>query len=663
MRELLRDYGFAFVAWRATWELALRTGYFARRLPERPLPEKTARIARAPFFLPADLRTLAPHVANPEGAIMRAEEICGGRFTWFQHHRHAMGLPPPWFSAPGQTEAWPHDRHWSRIPELSRDHGDIKWIWELSRFGFTYPLARAYALARETRYAEIFWLLVDDWIAHNPPERGPHWRCAQEMSLRLLAWIFGLYAFADDQAATPERQRRLTEMIWAHAAHIEKVHWYAARCQRNNHAISEAVGLLTVGLSLPFHPRSTIWKERGLQHLVRAIRQQIYPDGAYIQHSMNYARLVVQLLTWTFSLARAATITLPETLMTRAKALLEFLLAMQDRTSGHLPNYGPNDGTLLLPLADCEYRDFRPALHALGRQLGLDCGFGSGPWEEEAAWLNGPPQMPPALPDRKRTFSDGGYYRLAGEGTFAVIRCATYRDRPHQADMLHGDIWYKGYNVLIDAGTYSYNAPAPWDRHFTSTGTHNTVSVDATDQMRRGARFLWFRWTQGRVLEERKTTYGALFKGEHDGYPEVVHRRSVYVKGSLYLIVDDLLPRKVDGASHRFRLHWLVNDYALEPSPTAADIVLPDAEQTRLRFIVLSDPPAEGTWARANEEIPRGWQSVYYGERMPAWSFELTTQGTRARFKTLLGPAEEVAELIREAGAWEERFAGHTEDL
>ena len=662
MRELLRNYGFAFVAWRSAWEIALRTRYFERRLPQHSLAASTVQIDRAPFFLPVDLGTLAGNVGNPERAIAQADDIRAGRFTWFGRHQYEVGSPPPWFRSPVGDEDWPHDRHWTRIPELSRSRGDIKWIWELSRFGHTFALARAYALTQATNYAETFWTHVEDWIACNPPETGPHWRCAQEMSLRVLAWIFGLYAFQADPSSSPQRQRRLTEMIWTHAEHIEKVHWYAAHCQRNNHAISEAVGLLTVGLTLPFHPRSTIWKARGLKYLERAILQQVYPDGAYIQHSMNYTRMVVQLLAWTIALTKAAAVTLPEKLQARSRALLQFLLAMQDRTTGHLPNYGPNDGTLILPLADCDYRDFRPALHALGRLLGIDCGFGAGPWEEEAAWLGaaGPDVCPAAT--QARAFPIGGYYRLAGEGTFGMIRCGTYRDRPHQADMLHGDIWYGAHNVMVDAGTYSYNAPPPWDRHFTATGTHNTISVDGVDQMRRGRRFLWHRWTRAKVLADRATAYGHLFKGEHYGYPGITHRRSIYLSGALYLIVDDLRPVGAQAGSHTFRLHWLLNDFAIEPNATGARINLPNEEQPVLRLIVLADPVAEGTWMRANEEIPRGWQSVYYGERAPAWSFEVTATGARARFRTLIGPAEQVTDLVSQAGAWEELFTAHAED-
>ena len=515
---------------------------------------------------------------------------------------------------------------------------------EPARFGQAFLLGRAYRLFGEERYAEAFWLQVEDWKQRNPPEYGPHWRCGQEMALRVIAWVFALQALRGSAASSPEREASLASMIVYHAYHIERVHWYAAHCVRNNHAISEAAALYTVGALFPGHSMSARWRRLGRRYLDEECAWQIYADGSYVQHSLNYARCVVQLLSWSLAVARAADDELPERLRDRAAHLVRFLHAMLEPENGRVPNYGPNDGALFLPLSTCDPRDFRPALGALSRLLGEGHLFPQGPWDEEAAWLGAAGQADAkARPEPAGAFPEGGYYCLRGRGTWSMVRCASYRHRPHQADMLHCDIWYQGHNVLVDAGTYGYQPGSKWTRHFSGTAAHNTVGVDGRDQMRRGARFLWHGWTRARLLAHSTSGAVASFSGEHSGYGPLLHRRSIWLRDATYLVIDCL---SGDAAEHDFRLHWLLGDLEIARQAWGACISLPGGAPGDLQMAVAAPAGATADWQQANEAIPRGWQSHYYGERHPAWSFAASYRGAGARFATLIGPQADVAPLL-----------------
>ena len=80
---------------------------------------------------------------------------------------------------------------------FSPETGDLKFIWEPGRFASAYNLARAYWAIGDDSYAETFWQLIESWEQSNPPNHGAHWKCGQETSLRIMAWCFALYAFAD----------------------------------------------------------------------------------------------------------------------------------------------------------------------------------------------------------------------------------------------------------------------------------------------------------------------------------------------------------------------------------------------------------------------------------------------------------------------------------
>lgn len=188
-----------------------------------------------------------------------------------------------------------------------------------------------------------------------------------------------------------------------------------------------------------------------------------------------------------------------------------------------------------------------------------------GPWDEDLLWLFGSeaidaPRKPTARASTAR--HAGGYYTLRGKESWALTRCHTYRTRPGQADMLHLDLWWRGLNILRDAGTFCYNCPPPWNRYFRSTTAHNTVSVNGADQMTKGPRFMWFDWTAARLLEHRSAPPEGteVWRGEQYGYRRrygMVHRRVVTRVGDSRWIIAD----RLEGTGTcEIALHWHLID-------------------------------------------------------------------------------------------------------
>jgi len=212
----------------------------------------------------------------------RAEALLRGVLRYFEYHDLEVGWPPDWFRNPFTGEQLPADCHWSRVPTFAA--GDIKCVWEASRFGFAYLLVRAYWRTGDARYAEAFWQAVEDWRVHNPPNTGPNWKCGQESAFRIMAWLFGGYGFGDARATTPERQAMLAQMVAVSARRIE-AHFEYALSQENNHGISEALGLWTVGTLFPQLKCARRWEASGRRWLERLAQDLIYQDGGFSQHS------------------------------------------------------------------------------------------------------------------------------------------------------------------------------------------------------------------------------------------------------------------------------------------------------------------------------------------------------------------------------------------
>jgi asparagine synthase (glutamine-hydrolysing) len=550
---------------------------------------------------------------------------------------------------PFTGERLPDDRHWSAIDDFGG--GDVKGVWELSRFGFAFALVRAYWRTGDDAHAETFWRLVEDWRLCNPPQTGPNWKCGQEASFRLMAWCFALYGFLEAPCSTAERVWELAEMVAVTAGRIEANLAYALS-QDNNHGISEGAGLWTAGLLFPELRGAARWAATGERVLEDQAQRLIYPDGGFSQHSVNYHRVMLHDYLWALRLGDVAGRPLSAELRARVLQAGGWLRALQDAVSGQGPRYGPDDGALVLPLNECAYADLRPATQAAyfaatGRRW-----HPSGPWDEDLLWLYGPAALcapMEAHPTSVIPAAGSTYHVLRSGSGLAFTRCGAFRHRPGHADLLHADVWWKGINVALDPGTYSYNAPPPWDGAMAETTFHNTVTVDGRDQMERVSRFLWLPWARGRVLCDLRPPDAPLayWEGEHDGYlrlsSPVTHRRGILRVGEEHWLVVDGLTAE---GPHTYRLNWLLGDFPhrFDPGARALELQTPEGPYG-LCWAAWPHDGVSSSLVRADPSSPRGWCSPHYLTKEPALSLEVQAVGTERMFASLLGPTPLALEL------------------
>ena len=608
------------------------------------------RHAHAPvfFFEPARRRDYSSFFAQWDAEagspVALAESLRQGKLRYFARVDGEVGFPPDWHGNPFSGVRAPVDLHWSRIGDFG--FGDIKVIWEPNRFGFAYDLVRAYRRTGDERYPEMFWQLVEDWRDKNSPQSGVNWKCGQEITFRVMAWLFGLYGFLESPATTAERVTVLAQMVAVSGKRIEANLDYALS-QRNNHGISEGVGLWTIGLLFPELERSGGWLDLGSRVIERLGRDLIYEDGSFSQHSVNYHRLMLHDFLWAIRLGDINGRRLSQGLRERVAKACGWLYRMQDEMSGWVPNYGQNDGALVLPLNNCDYRDFRPVIQAAHYlSTGTRC-FPPGPWDEDLLWLFGREALdsPTVQPERTPLAAEkGGYYTLRSSGGFAFVRCASFVDRPGQADMLHVDLWWRGQNVVLDAGTFSYNAPEPWNNSLAHTAYHNTVTVDGLDQMDRVGKFLWLPWLKSRVIrfDHSNGESHTQWEGEHDGYMRLKeplsHRRAILqLPDEKWVILDKLQST----GKHSYRLHWLLMDVPFDWDEKRGLLVLHTAAGPfSVQVGVLTEGcEASPSLVRADASSARGWHSPYYNYREPALSLALSVESTSCCFRTVFSPS------------------------
>jgi hypothetical protein len=545
--------GMHYTQFRIKHEVLRRTGLLKKKFPVAPVYQQYINLEnwknnKALFFF-KDRESLS-FSKNPTSLLEeRFVKIKKGQFLFFNSIELNIGKDYDWITNPDTGYRYDIHKHWTEILDYSKEAGDIKYVWEKSRFSYLYDIIRYdYHFAKDC--AEFVFSEIVSWIKCNPINCGPNYRCSQETSLRVLNWTFALNYYRNSPFLTEEIFNEIQFAIYWQIEHIYQNIDFSRIAVRNNHAITETLTLYLGGLLYSQFPGSLKWKEQGKAWFEEEIAYQIYEDGTFLQYSMNYHRVVVQLVTWAIILSEKNKESFSKIVYDRAKKSTEFLRICMVDENGKLPNYGANDGALFFKLNDHHYRDYRPTLNALAKSLRINLDFEK---TEDELWYglesDSDEKWQPAT--GIHAFETGGYYIFRESDMLTFIRCGKHKDRPSQADNLHLDAWYKGQNILCDAGSYKYNTDNKTLKYFSGSTSHNTVMIEDYDQMEKGARFIWFGWTQAREahVHETKDSYsfnGSIVAFKHVG-KEIVHERHVIKQKNqpVWLIKDFLINKPV----------------------------------------------------------------------------------------------------------------------
>ena len=188
---LLPRLGFANVANVAGYRLALASGLIGKMMPagdgyHNPL-------FHGPCHLTKDL--FCPVLESD--VVDLAEAQLKGDISYFSDQPYNVGSPPDWFLNPVNQKRYPDsDLHWSRLPDFSDEAGDIKIIWEASRFDWALIFATSTPLtagipgiaARVFRQKPFVFEVRDLW-PELPREMGVIRNPLVLGAMDLLEWL------------------------------------------------------------------------------------------------------------------------------------------------------------------------------------------------------------------------------------------------------------------------------------------------------------------------------------------------------------------------------------------------------------------------------------------------------------------------------------------
>ena len=564
--NILKRMGPKYILFRSKYEIFRRFGLLKRKYPTDLQSHSFLTIeqwrSKRPRFLFDDWNKITVSGVS-DHLKEKVERILQGDVLFFSSFWIKRDKLTSWTMNPESGKDFGAGKHWSQIESYDPGKGDIKYVWERARFSYLLDIMRYDASTKED-HSEFVFDKITDFIKHNPLNTGPNYVCSQEISIRLLNWLFLLNFYKESTNLNEEFFSLIIRSIYGQLKHVYSNIDFSCIAVRNNHAITECSMLYIAGMLFPEFPESAKWKKTGLKRLIKEVGYQIYPDGTHLQYSTNYHRVVLQTLTYVLAIMSINHQPIPEIIRERYCKSIEFLFRCQDNKTGWLPNYGANDGALFFPLSDSDYRDYRPQLDA-AYYLATGKNLYPETFEERKWFCSSTKPFTNQFKLKPQNgffrFDNGGIYIIHDKGTMTFFKCASYsKNRPSQADDLHLDIWVDGKNILNDAGSYQYNTSLENILYFNGTESHNTVMLDDQSQMKKGPRFIWFDWTPEAhfKFEEQDDQWflnGKILAFQSLG-KSIYHERTVRkMKGSNIWKVTDIIHNKPAGTTMRQLWH------------------------------------------------------------------------------------------------------------
>lgn len=547
----------------------------------------------------------------PKLASLKPSSAWNDEVLYFGWHRVPLqGNSPAWHANPfNEKTVDAQIVPWWKLPDFTFEAGDIKTVWEASRFDWVPALAqRAKTGCAPSLKRLNFWL--SDWCRANPSYYGPNWKCGQEASIRVMH--LAMAARILDQ---PDMCPDLARLVEAHLLRIYLTVSYSL-AQDNNHGTSEAAALFIGGSWCEANgiDGGRRWAQKGRRLMENRVKRLIAPDGSFSQYSLNYHRVLVDTLSMVEVWRKWRGLDEFSPLFyRRARTAANWLYAMVDPESGDAPNLGGNDGAWLIHFTDTGYRDFRPSVQlAMALFLGRGAYEGEGEFDEQLKWMGVSPPDERAKGSEPQQFDYGGYSVLRHGRWMAVLKYPRYRFRPRHCDALHVDLWIGSDNLLRDGGSYSYNAGEYWENYFTGSESHNTIEFDGRDQMPRLGRFLRGAWLEGRDVEFGKESDGWIYasSGYRDWKGAFHHRKIRLREGAL--VVHD----RVKGFSERAVLRWRLQSGNWKVKEGTA---VCNGYKLRIKSDV----------SVVRFELVQGWESrfYYHKEALPVLEVEIQDPG------------------------------------
>jgi hypothetical protein len=428
---------------------------------------------------------------------------------------------------------------WWKISDFDSNLGDIKTVWELSRFDWAVQLAIT-GFSGDKRAIYLLNSRLNDWIKENPYYQGANWKCGQEASIRVLHLI--LAALILDQSKNSSKA--LISLVEAHIKRIAPTILYAI-AQNNNHGTSEAAALFIGGHFLVSNGLVEYenYELLGRNWLEDRATKLFFNDGCFSQYSVNYHRLALDTYSLCETYRKMFNLTpFSNPLQNKMKKAINWLEILTDSETGDVPNIGSNDGAQLFSMFNFEYRDYRKSVQWANLVFNERLIYSTTENQDKVFSQLGINVMSALkdnpLQDALLMGNESGFFIYRKKDLLLVFRRPIFKFRPSHSDALHVDFWLGGVNVLRDGGSYSYNKSKEKTIYYNGGLSHNSIQFDKRDQMPVLGRFLFGSWLKEIEFKYENPNDDFIISSAYIDYLNAYHKRKIVINKNSLSVID-----------------------------------------------------------------------------------------------------------------------------
>lgn len=442
----------------------------------------------------------------------------------------------------------------SEINWYSRVNGDDEFLYQLNRHGFLSHLGQAFVLTDDSKYAECFCRILQDWIERVPCDNGKKspWR-SLEVSIRAMNWLKAIPLVEFTEFYTDSLCLNVEKSLKKHSEVLIAEH--QAFHKGSNWGVIQDSGLFAI--SAYFKDKNNM--QLAAERLDEETRLQVMDDGVHWEQSSGYHNAVLVELLDVLRIAENEQFVLPDTLKENIFKMA-FVNLKWIRPDGRHPLFGDSDNN--------DIRDILSRSALLFKNSNLKSRAFS-VLDYDSAWLFGKKgideynKLESCEPDFLNAFLfDSGNYILRSDwGEKANWLCFHngYTGGGHaHADKLHFDLMLSGKDILTDGGRYSYK-PCSERLYLKNAEGHNTSIVGNIQFLK--AVGAWGVRNPALSLQNSciENKHCVLLVGGHLGYLKsksvYTERRILWIKPDIYIIIDTFF----GGLFHKYRQFFHFN--------------------------------------------------------------------------------------------------------
>ena len=428
-----------------------------------------------------------------DDSVNIAECICGNKISILGMNQE-LGDTINWHKDYISGYEW-ENKYFTKVKRIEySDDSDIKYPWELSRFHLGVYLGKAYVLTGDEKYAQKFFLTYRNWVESNPIYMGVNWSCTMEVSIRVVNLIWTMFFLKGSRCFDDDMKKLFVKSIYDHGKYIynnleinPQIIDGRLRKANGNHYIADLVGLLYIALTFPEFKESKEWFHKAYNELLSEIRLQVGADGVHYEYSLNYHRLVLEMVLSALAYLKRANVEIPDDVKEKVEKMVEFVRSYV-LPDGSIPPIRDIDNGRFHILGEDNLTDHRHILCIGAIYFGRD-DFAVDEICEDAIWFFGVDGLKiyESFKMQNRSimskgFEESGFYILRNANSHMFVNCSGigrkgFGGHTHN-DFLGFDLFAYDTSFLTDSGSYVYSRFPDWRHKFRSVYAHNVVVVD-----------------------------------------------------------------------------------------------------------------------------------------------------------------------------------------